>query len=331
MAVMVTGGTGFVGLNVVQALLARGEHVVAVALDDMPAIALRELATLPGTLDTVRADVRHEDAFRGLLRHFNVDRLFPFAAITSGAERERDGPEAVIDVNLLGFIAQLRAARDAGVRRVIVPSSGAALGEAFYQRALLDEATTPALPIGVYGVTKYAVERTALRLAGLWGMDLIVARIGSVFGPWERATGLRDLLSPWWQIAGHAAAGREAVLPADLPPYTWIYGPDIASGLVHLLDMQAPPHPVFHVCSGQSWDDVLATFAATLMPHFPAFSWRQSADPAQVNVQLTETQPRGRMDTARINATGWQASFGPDAACQDYARWLADRPGATNP
>ncbi len=119
---MVTGGTGFVGLNLVEALLARGEHVVAVGLDGVPPVAAAKFAALPGRLDSVRADVTDAAAMAGLMRAHGVDRLFPFAAITSGPDRERDMPERVIEVNLLGFMAQLRAAREVGVGRIIAPS-----------------------------------------------------------------------------------------------------------------------------------------------------------------------------------------------------------------
>jgi UDP-glucuronate 4-epimerase len=323
MAVLISGGTGFVGLNLVEALLARGEHVVVVALDELPASARRVFSDLPGKLTTATADVRDGAAIAALLRRHGVDRMFPFAAITSGPDREREMPERVIEVNLLGFIAQLRAARDTGVRRVIAPASASVYGDSFYSHARLDEATTPCVPTGVYGVTKYAIERAGLRLADLWGLDVIAARIGSVFGPWERDTGLRDMIGPHWGIARCAVARTEAVLPAKLTAYTWVYARDVAAGLLHLLDMKNPPHRVFNVCSGGTWGPVITEWADRLTHVFPGFTWRQSADPEQVNIRFSEQRPRGGMDIARIVATGWAPRFPPAAAYDDYAGWLA--------
>ncbi len=322
MTVMVTGGTGFVGLNLVEALLARGERVIVVAQDTMPAAAVAAFAPLPGSLVAVQADIRDVVGLGNIMSEHGVTRLFPFAAITSGPARETADPGVVIEVNLLGLIGQLRAARDAGVGRIVVPASGAVYGESFWTHALLDEVTTPCVPTGIYGVTKYAVERSALRLAGLWGLDVVVARIGSVFGPWEHDTGLRDLLTPHWGLARAALAGEEAVLPAELPDYAWIYSRDIAAGLLHLLDLGAPPQRVFNVCSGQNWGPVMLSFCAVLAERYPGFRWRQSADPAEVTVALTETRPRGRMDIARITATGWTPRFDPAAAYADYADWV---------
>jgi UDP-glucuronate 4-epimerase len=323
MAVMVTGGTGFVGLNLVEALLTRGEAVVTVATDLMPDAATRHFASLPGRLVHVCQDVRDGGAMAGLMRAHGVDRLFPFAAITSGAARETVAPESVIEVNLLGFIAQLRAAREAGVKRIVAPASGAVYGESFYHRELLDEATTPCLPTGIYGVTKYAVERSALRLAALWDLDIVVARIGSVFGPWEHDTGLRDLLTPHWALARAAISGETAVLPREIPDYAWVYGADVASGLLHLLDMTAPPHRVFNICSGQNWGAVITEWADLLARENPGFSWRQSSEDRDCTVRFSESLPRGRMDISRIRATGWEPAFPPRVAYPAYGSWLA--------
>lgn len=327
-AVMVTGGTGLVGTNLVEALLARGEHVVVAALDEVPAAAQRIFATLPGRLTTVRADIRDEAGFAALLRQHQVDRLFPFAAITSGPAREAEVPEMVVQVNLLGFIAQLRAARDAGVRRVIAPSSASVYGDSYFHHALLNETDTPCVPAGVYGMTKYAVERCGLRLGELWDVDVIAARIGSVFGPWERDTGLRDMITPHHALARLAVAGQPAVLPPHFPVSAWLYGPDVAAGLLHLLDLRDPPHRVFNICSGQIWGEAMAGWPDELARRFPAFAWRHSADAAEVNIRFAEMRPRGRMDIARIAATGWRPRFGPAEAYAHYAAWLAANPGA---
>jgi nucleoside-diphosphate-sugar epimerase len=331
MSVMVTGGTGFVGLNLVEALLARGEHVVVAALDSIPEPARATFARLPGRLTAEIADATDIEAMTTLMRRHAVDRLFPFAAITSGPDRERENPERVIEVNLLGFIGQLRAARDAGVRRVIAPASASVYGESFYHQAILDETHTPCMPTGVYGVTKYAVERSALRLADLWGMDVIAARISSVFGPWERDTGLRDMLTPHWRLACHAVGRREAVLPDHLPDYTWVYSRDIAAGLLHLLDLPSPEHRVFNLCSGMKWGPIITQWADQLAQAFPGFTWRQSSNPAEINTPLTDTRNRGTMDITRITATGWTPKYPPATAYTDYRTWLTANATAVAP
>ena len=322
MTVLISGGAGFVGLNIAEALLRRGEHVVVVGLEAPPDAALAQFAHLPGRLVAEVADVTDTEHFTRLLRRHAVDRLFPFAAITSGPGRESEMPERVITTNLLGFVGQLRAARDTGVRRVIIPSSAAVYGESFYAHDALSEDGTPCVPASIYGVTKYAVERSGLRLGALWDVDVIAARIGAVFGPWEHDTGLRDSLSPYWQVADLFRRGREAVLPTVLPSYGFIYARDAAAGLLHLLDLPSPAHRVFNVATDQDWGPALADWCAAL----PGLKWRQSDDAAAQTVRLVDTRPRGRMAIERIAGTGWIPRYGPATAFADYARWLSSRP-----
>jgi UDP-glucose 4-epimerase len=327
MSVMISGGTGFVGLNVVEALLSRGERVVCYAVDSPPDAAVRALAKLPGELIVERGDVRDADAFASALRRHAVDRLFPFAAITSGPERERDAPERVLEVNLLGFVAQLRAARDAGVRRVIAPSSSSVYGDRAYGAGPMDEVATPCIPASVYGVSKYALERTALRLGALWEMDVIAARIGPVFGPWERDTGLRDTLSVYWHLARAATGGENAVLPPVIPANPWVYSRDVASALVHLLDVVNPEARVFNISTGIATSEGVLDWARRLRGAYPGWTWRQSADPAEVTIALGDMRDRAAMSVARIGATGWTPRYSPELAFADYIAWIGANPG----
>jgi nucleoside-diphosphate-sugar epimerase len=326
-AILVTGGAGFVGLNVTEALLARGEHVVVfgreAALPD-PAPAM--LARLPGRLEVIQGDVTDHAALKDIFRSRRFGAVFPFAAITAGPQREAADPGLILDVNLKGVLATLQAARDAGtVRRVVLPSSGAVYGESAYAFDVLDEVTTPPVPISLYGVTKYAVERAGLRLAGLWGLDAVVARIGATFGPWERDTGMRDTLSLHLVLAQAAMRGERVVLPpAPLPAYDWVYVRDLAAGLVALLDAQDPPHRVVNLASGMDWAPHYAGCLDALAAAFPGFRWRHAEAGEVPTIAWNETKPRGVMATARAAAFGWRPRFAPAMAVADYAAWARD-------
>jgi UDP-glucuronate 4-epimerase len=325
-AVLITGGAGFVGLNLAEALLARGEAVVVFGQEAaLPAPAAAAFARLPGRLEVVQGDVRDAAALAALFRAHPIDRVFPFAAITAGPAREAADPHLVLDVNLGAVLATLQAARDAGgVRRVVLPSSAAVYGESAYAHALLDEVATPCAPIALYGVTKFAVERAGLRLAGLWGLSAVAARIGATFGPWERDTGLRDTLSAHLAIAQAAARGEAAVFPEVIPAYDWVYVRDLVAGLLVLLDHPAPPHPVVNLASGRDWAPDWVAAAQGLSRAFPGFSARQGAAP---NIRLNEARPRGVMALARAADFGWSPRFTPQSAYADWAAWIAETPG----
>jgi len=207
----------------------------------------------------------------------------------------------------------------------VLRSSGAVYGESAYRHPRLDEETTPAIPLSLYGVTKYAVERAGLRLAELWGLDAVAARIGAAFGPWERDTGMRDTLSPHLAIASAARRGETVVLPPPpLPAYDWIYARDLAAGLLALLDAKAPPHRVVNLASGQDWAPEYGNCLMALQSVFPAFGFRHAEPGEAPGVPWNETRPRGVFDLTRAAAFGWQPRFRPSEAAADYAAWLRD-------
>ncbi len=319
MAVLVTGGAGFVGLNLVEALLSRGHDVTIFGREALPAAAEAAFARLPGRLRAVRGDVRDELVLKTVFASDRFEVVFPFAAVTSGPAREAADPESVLQVNLLGTLATLRAAREAGVRRVIVPSSSAVYGESFYAYPLMREADTPCVPTSLYGTTKYAVERMGLRLGALWGIDVIAARISAVVGPWERDSGVRDTIGAHSRIAAAACRGQAVVLPERVPSYHWVYARDLADGLLHLMTLPDPPQRVFNVCSGLNWGVQILDWCRMLQGAFPDFRFGQGPSPT---VTLSDRQDRAPLDIGRIRATGWAPRFPPEVAYPDYLGWV---------
>jgi UDP-glucose 4-epimerase len=224
MRVLVTGGTGFVGLNVVERLAAAGHDVIALGQRPSP-FALPE--PTGGGIKIVVGDIRSLASLEQSLSGMRPDAVVHAAAITPSQERERDDPGEVACVNLGGTIAVLQLARRLDVWRVVVLSSVAVYGAAGPEQGRLAAARIPPNPNSLYGITKLAAEQAALHLGGLYGIDVRAVRLGPVFGRYEYATGLRDTLSPHWQIANCAREGREARLPQACAA-DWIYARDAA-------------------------------------------------------------------------------------------------------
>jgi nucleoside-diphosphate-sugar epimerase len=322
MSIIVTGGTGFIGLNLIEVMLEKGLDVVSFSMEDPPNAFLEHVEHYQGRLTSVTGDVRDLAHLKAVMADNRATGLFPLAAVTADASRETSNPESLFSVNVDGLITQLRAARDVGVKRIVVPASGAIYGDSYFDRAVVDEATTPCEPRDLYGITKFAAERVALRLGNLWKLNLVVARIGGTFGPWERPTGVRDLITPFYYVAQLAHRGEEAVFPYDIPDYCWVYSKDIASGLWHLYE-EANSGSAFNISSGLNWGHGILEFAQELALVYPEFTWRQSADQSEVNVPFTDYRSRARMNISRIGASGWRPSFMPKAAFRDYAAWVS--------
>ena len=122
MRILVFGGTGFVGLNIAQALLARGLAVTLFDRAGLPPAAQEAFAEHADRLTIVRGDVTDRQAIEDVTAR-GFEAIVLAAAITAGSEREAAEPESILRVNLLAQTAILTAARQNGVRRIINLSS----------------------------------------------------------------------------------------------------------------------------------------------------------------------------------------------------------------
>ena len=181
MRILVFGGAGFVGLNIASALLARGHAVTLFDRAGLPPDAETDFAAHGDRLTAIRGDVTDRQAVQGVIAA-GCDAIILGAAITAGPAREASDPETILRVNLLAQAPILLAARSRGVRRIINLSSAAAYGASAFQNVLLDE-ETPCDPASLYAITKFASEKVAARLAGLWQQEIISVRLRRRFRP----------------------------------------------------------------------------------------------------------------------------------------------------
>jgi nucleoside-diphosphate-sugar epimerase len=324
MAVLITGGCGFIGLNLAEQLLARGERVVLFSLTPAPEAAIAELSRLGGRLSVVSGDVTDKPALDAALAEHAVDRVVHAAAITAGAQRDAAEPRRIAEVNFIGTLNMLQAARDHGVRRFVHASTGALFGAAGIGAAQpLDEERDRPIPDSMYGITKYAAERACLRLAGLWNLDVRVGRLALAFGRWEYATGLRDRLSPPTLLARIALKGGEAVFP-PLGATDYIYAPDVARALIALLDAPTPAYRLYHLGTGTPW--TLPHWCAALGALQPGFRWRESARIEECNVLPLSPATRTAFSNRRlVDDLGYEPQFDMSAAAKDFTVWLSAR------
>ena len=321
MTTIVTGASGFVGLNVVEALLQNGRRVVALSHDALPAPAAHDFARLPGKLFAVQADIVAPGTLIEIFRDHDVQQAIHLAAITSGANADPRQAARMLDVNAVGTVALFEAAVAKKLRRVVYASSGAVYGDAVFGAAPIDE-DTAAQPTTLYGITKLLGERLVRHYRARHGLDCVAARLSAVFGPWERDTGLRATLSAPFQLAGIAVRGGEAVL-ASRGVRDWIYSRDIARALVALLDAPALGHEIYNVSLGEIWNARLV--AEALAAEFPAFRWREAANEAEANIAYFAALDRERRSAncARLTRElGFSLAFPPPRACADYAGWV---------
>lgn len=249
--VLVTGGAGFIGLNLIETLLNVGVRVLSFDSREPPYRAVTEFGSHPCFLGWRIGDVREKAALVLALADSGADAMIHAAAITAGPSRELTNPEAIVSVNLGGSVAAFMAASEMKLGRVVLLSTAAVYGDTANELAVLDE-DQPKRPRTLYAVSKSAAEDAVLRLGELNGLSVYSARLGWVFGRWEHDTGVRDTLSLIFEVTQAAKAGRPSC-PANDVLRDWTSGPAVAAAIVRLLMAEAPQHKVYNLGSGRRW------------------------------------------------------------------------------
>jgi len=313
MNILLTGASGFVGLNVLEQLLSAGHGVTAVSMDELPGLAREEFERLPGRLHAVRADVRDTAALERIVRDSAPQAVLAGAAITSGPAREREMPGTILEVNLVAVLKLLELAARHGVRRVVAFSSSAAIGERIFGERPVTEDDAPA-PVSVYAIGKAALEAAARRLRELGSQpEFVVARVAAVFGPWERDTGVRDTLSPLHALA-RAFVTNTGI--AELPAgghRDWVYAPYVAAAVEWMLTAPRLNHSLYNVGAGTTWHPRELVAAGVKV--------REQAGAPVIAFNDDLSRRRTHLDMRRLGAE-FRAPPAPSAATAAYAKWI---------
>jgi UDP-glucose 4-epimerase len=175
MKVLVTGGAGFIGSNIVRALLARGDDVRV--LDNFSTGSRSNLAELERDVDLVEGDLRSYERVHAAVRGTEV--VFHEGALPSVPRSVQD-PLTTTAVNVEGTLNVLLAARDEGARRIVNASSSSVYGNAGELPKVESQAPDPISP---YAVAKLAAERFCTSFSRVYAMEIVSLRYFNVFGP----------------------------------------------------------------------------------------------------------------------------------------------------
>ncbi len=170
---LVTGGAGFIGSSMVEALLERG-HTVRV-VDNLTSGRRENLQRLSGPLDVAELDINETEALTKAMR--GVEIVIHLAALASVQASMRD-PLRTHHVNATGTLSVLIAARDAKARRVLYAGSSAAYGDADIATEIL-----PPKPLSPYGAAKLSGEMYCAAFANAYGLETVILRYFNIFGP----------------------------------------------------------------------------------------------------------------------------------------------------
>jgi UDP-glucose 4-epimerase len=208
MRTLVTGGAGFIGSHVVDALIERGADVTV--LDDISTGRRENLdQALANGAELVDGDIRDAGAVTELCERVRPEAIFHLAAQIDVRKSVAD-PAFDARVNVEGTVNVLRAAQALGVPRVVNTSSGGAIyGEAQSIPAPEDHPVAPEAP---YGLSKFCAENYCALFTRLHGLSTVSLRYGNVYGPRQDPLGEAGVIAIF---CGKLLAGERPTIFGD--------------------------------------------------------------------------------------------------------------------
>ena len=172
---LVTGGAGFIGSHIVDELLDRGHRVRV--LDNFATGRRENLAHVADDIELVEGDIQSYERVHNAAK--GADYVIHEAALPS-VPRSIQDPLTTHQVNTTGTLNVLLAARDGGVKRVVIASSSSVYGA---NEQLPKREDMMLLPISPYGVSKLTAERYCMAFSRVYGTETAALRYFNVFGP----------------------------------------------------------------------------------------------------------------------------------------------------
>lgn len=323
MSIFIAGGCGFIGLNLAEAWLTKGEHVILFDRNPIPSVAARAFSKLPGKYDAVKGDIRSKKSLNNTINMSEISLFYYGAAVTSNAQRELTNPRKILEINLIGLINALEVAHESRIKRVINISSGSAYGPirlSVESKEPMREELTSSDPDTLYGITKFTSERIVRRYAELANLDAVSVRLAAIYGPWEIDSGSRDTLSPLMQVALIAKTGGKAILPR-LDHQDWTYSRDVAKALIALGEARALHHDLYHITCRRQW--AVADWCAALKKSFAKFEYEIATDSSNVDFHVaTDRRPMSGDRLAKDIKHILPDDL--DLAHTDYCTWIRE-------
>ncbi|HEY8447308.1 MAG TPA: SDR family oxidoreductase [Thermomicrobiales bacterium] len=286
MKVLVTGGAGFIGSHLAEGLVRRG-HEVRV-FDNLSTGSLDNLAPVRDAVEVVIGDLRDGEAVRRAVAGAEV--VFHQAADPS-VPRSISHPRDCYEINVLGTLTLLVAARDAGCRRVVFASTCAVYGND--PRQPKSEELPPA-PESPYAASKLAGEELCQVFTRVYGLETVALRYFNVYGPRQSPDGPYASVIPRF-IADLKAGARPRVFGDGEQTRDFIFVGDVVEANLRAATADEAVGEVVNVGSGRSTSlNTLLTVLAPLIGNTvePIY---EAERPGDVRHSLAETSKARRL------------------------------------
>lgn len=305
MSILITGGTGFIGAEIVHMLVAEGRSDVIVAHRSGN---FDRLADVIDKVQTVRADLGDDDAVAALVADASPEQLFHFGATLTGPG-EAD-PQSLLRSNVSGVITLFEAARQAGTKQVIFASSIGTYGRDLSPGVAVDDMSLQR-PSTIYGVTKVFAENLGAYYRTRHGLDFRGLRYPSIVGPGVTTKSLAQYTSWMIEAAGKGEPFNVWTAPGAVVPI--LYYKDAAKAA---LDLAAAPladiKTINYLVDGVRPTPTAGELADAVRKRVVDATITFEPDPEVKLRNLTIDDSIARTEW------GWRPAFGLDAMIDDF-------------
>jgi len=241
---LVTGGCGFIGSHIVDALVERGDEVRV--LDDLSTGHLVNLDSVKGRITLIQGSILDADTVHQAMQ--GVELVFHQAAIAS-VPRSVDEPLSTHEVCVTGTINVLDQARRLGVRRVVYAASSSAYGNSPWAAKRESDPTSPLSP---YAAAKLAGEKYCQAFYHSYGLETVCLRYFNVFGPRQDPNGPYAAVIPAF-ILKMRSGGRPVIFGDGTQSRDFTFIGNVVAGNLAAATATGAAGKVYNVASGRSY------------------------------------------------------------------------------
>ena len=317
MATLVTGGTGFVGCNVVKVLAQCGHDVVSLDIAPPDDMVYKYLDPWKSKVAWVQADILDGETLEDVAASHDIQKIV-HAAVYTGTrpDIEKMDSHRVVDINTRGTLNLLDLARRLSVKRFLYVSSGGVYaGKRLANQPLMED--MPLFPINLYDITKYACEMLTKRYGDLHGFGTVSVRLSAPYGPMERVTGHRAVMSLVYDWTGRALRGEAIDFSRITPDRDFTYVLDTATAICTVLDAPALNHNIYNIGRGRKVS--LSEMTTAMKRVYPTVKFTETE--AATEQTQAPKYGRGPMDISRLRELGYVPEHDIEAGLREYIEW----------